>query len=358
MTSLKRAAASGEPYQLVILDSETPWVNGLGLAKRIRDDADLAGAKIVLLTSLNRGGDASPPEELGIAASLTKPTRPSDLLDAIMTAMGIASAEKVEPGPASDELPADGRRSLHILLAEDNAINQRMTTRILEKQGHSVVVADDGAQAVRAIESDEFDLVLMDVQMPIMDGYQATAGIRRDEAGTDARIPIIAMTANAMKGDRDLCLDAGMDTYIAKPIRAKDLLDMVDNAVPIEIGAPSDKVHGTGDGIDRDAALALAGDEDVLREVAALFLNAWPKAMRQIREAMALGDSEALEHAAHSMKGSVAFFSADSAAKAGSLEEIARAGDLARAGACYADLEAEIERIRPAVAAIAKESVE
>ena len=232
-----------------------------------------------------------------------------------------------------------------------------MTTRILEKRGHSVVVAEDGARAVAAIESKAFDLVLMDVQMPNMDGYQAARGIRRNEAGTGAHIPIIAMTANAMKGDRDRCLEAGMDTYIAKPIHARDLLDLVDAAVPIGGGGPSDKVRREADGIDRDAALALAGDEDVLREVAILFLRAWPKTMEEIRDAMVAGDSEALEQATHSMKGSVAFFSADAAAKAGSLEDIARAGNLARAGAGYAALEAEIERIKPTVSSIASEAV-
>jgi len=166
--------------------------------------------------------------ELGIHAYLTKPITQAELLEAIQLALGTAAREEAQPTLVTRHTLRESRKQLRILLAEDNAVNQVLAVRLLEKQGHTVTVAGDGRVALAALEKQAFDLVLMDVQMPVMDGFEATAGIRSQEKATGAHIPIIAMTAHAMKGDRERCLAAGMDGYIAKPIQPKELYETLE----------------------------------------------------------------------------------------------------------------------------------
>jgi CheY-like chemotaxis protein len=218
----------------VLIDGRMPEMDGFALAARIKEDATLTGSTILMLTSDDRPGDLARCRALGISAYLVKPIRQSELLDAIVTALGSPLPEERAPhaGPVSLAAPGRGRRRLRVLLAEDNEVNQRLAVRLLEKRGHRVIVVGTGREAVTAHATEPFDLVLMDVQMPEMDGLEATAAIRAAERNGGTRVPIIAMTAHAMKGDRERCLLAGMDDYVAKPVQAAELFELIDRIVP------------------------------------------------------------------------------------------------------------------------------
>src|SRR5207302_177080 len=179
---------------------------------------ELAGVTIMLLTSGGHPGEAVRCRELGIAAYLTKPLNQSTLLDAILTALGASSRDEARPSLVTRHSLREGRQRLHILLAEDNAVNQVLAVRLLTKRGHTVVVASNGREALATLEKESFDLVLMDVQMPELSGFEVTAAIREKEKVTGKHIPIIATTAHAMKDDRKRCLEAGMDAYVPKAI--------------------------------------------------------------------------------------------------------------------------------------------
>jgi len=235
LVELKKAAAEGEPYPLVLLDAMMPEVDGFALAEQMRRDPDLAGATIMMLTSVCHHSDAARCRALGLAAYLVKPIKQSELLRAIRTVLGKSSAS-LPPATPSRRLAgasANGTgTSLRILLAEDNAVNQRLAIRLLEKKGHAVLVAENGRQALDLLGREPVDLVLMDIQMPVMDGFEATALIRQGERGTSRHLPILALTAHAMKGDQERCLEAGMDGYISKPIHAQDLHRAISSLCP------------------------------------------------------------------------------------------------------------------------------
>jgi two-component system sensor histidine kinase/response regulator len=232
LVTLKRAKENNDPFVLMIVDRQMPEIDGFTLVEQIQRSRDLAGLITVMLTSGGERGDGARCAALGIAAYLFKPVLQSDLLDALMKVFGdktgISGGLQLMLGPRLLE----GRTSLRVLLAEDNRINQRLVVRLLEKRGHTVIVAEDGAQALKALQKNVFDLVLMDVQMPIMDGLQAAAQIREREKATGAHVPIIAMTAHAMQGDRQRFLDGGMDGYVSKPVHAQELFDAIEALVP------------------------------------------------------------------------------------------------------------------------------
>ena len=199
---------------------------------------DSRGTTIMMLTSAGQRGDAARCRELGLEGYLTKPVSQSELLDAVLR---VAGSKRPEAKPAlvtRHSLREEGR-SLRILLAEDNAVNQLLTSRVLEKHGHNVVTAGSGRAALEQLEKTSFDLILMDIQMPEMDGFEATAAIRKEEESTGKHLPIIAMTAHAMEGDRERCLAAGMDGYIAKPVEATALIDAIEN-----LGRTSTAIEG------------------------------------------------------------------------------------------------------------------
>ena len=198
-----------------------PNMDGFALVEQIRQRPELSTATIMMLTSAGHRGDAARCEELGVAAYLLKPIRQSELREAIARVLGARKHEGAIPLITRFSLQ-DAREpdsSLSVLLAEDNLVNQRLAVRLLEKRGHRVVVAATGLEALKALEKETFDLVLMDVQMPEMDGLEATAAIREKEKGTGLRQPVVALTAHAMKGDREKCMAGGMDGYLTKPIR-------------------------------------------------------------------------------------------------------------------------------------------
>ena len=221
---LRQSHQAGARVPLVLSDVNMPEVDGLTLTEWIRQDPDLADTTVIVLTSGARPDDMRRCDELKVAAHLMKPVKQSELLGAIEMSLGAAVPEdegmEASPGEPKEALPP-----LHVLLAEDSLVNQKLAIGLMEKHGHSVVVANNGKEAIAALASDQFDVVLMDVEMPEMDGLEATAVIRVKERQTGKHVPIIAMTAHAMKGDRERCLEAGMDDYVSKPIRAQQLFD-------------------------------------------------------------------------------------------------------------------------------------
>ncbi len=228
---LHAAHESRKPFDLVLTDANMPDCDGFMLAAQIKNDKSLGSTLIMMLTSGGRPGDIARCDELGIASYLLKPVKQSELFDAIALSLGITSAEDMAEMADAADRPVL-LQSLRILLAEDSLVNQRLAVGLLEKFGHQVDVVPDGLAAVAAVESKAYDLVLMDVQMPELDGLEATKTIRTREQEGDQHIPIVAMTAHAMKGDRERCLAAGMDDYVAKPIRAKDLFQAIKNVLP------------------------------------------------------------------------------------------------------------------------------
>jgi two-component system sensor histidine kinase/response regulator len=234
---LHAAAAAGTVHQVALLDMQMPGMDGLTLARAIRANPDLAGVKLLLLSSWTEAGHSVDVQAAGFAARLPKPVRPSRLLTQLVALLGRDGAESPTlPRPTADVgLPSPGTRSARILVAEDNAVNQKLIARLLEKKGHRVDVVANGREAVHAVTRIGYDLVLMDVQMPEMDGLEATRQIRAADRSEVARIPIIALTANAMQGDQERCLSAGMDDYLAKPVKPVDLAAALDRWLAVVV---------------------------------------------------------------------------------------------------------------------------
>jgi CheY-like chemotaxis protein len=241
LTGLEEARAANAPFDLMILDCHMVEMDGFELVEVIRQRPALAGTPIVMLTSAGQRGDAARCRELGIAAYLTKPVSQSQLVECIRIALGRQPAGGVAPALITRYTLGTEESKLRVLLAEDNAVNQTLAVRLLEKQGHAAVVVGTGRAALEALDEQEFDLVLMDVQMPDMDGLEATAAIRERERGNGKHVPIIAMTAHAMTGDQERCLAAGMDGYVAKPISGQALareINRVRTACPADHPEP------------------------------------------------------------------------------------------------------------------------
>ncbi len=358
LRALEQARSDGKPFGLVLLDAQMPQVDGFALAAQIERRPDLAGITIMMLTSNDERGDAERCRELGIAQCLTKPIGQSELLQSILLVLG-QRAQVVAPSERSDSAAGNVARSLRILLAEDNPVNQGLAVRLLEKRGHAVIVANNGKEALEALEKTDFkgfDVVLMDVQMPEMDGFEATAVIRDREKRSGGHQPIVAMTAHAMKGDKQRCLEAGMDGYVSKPIRATDLFKEIAEHVPSAAAPAQEPTKPAGpvpaEVLDRVALLErVDGDGDLLAEMVELFLSDYPQLLTAVRSAAAQGDAKALERAAHTLKGSVSNFAAPAAtAAAFALECMGREGDLSKAVAGCEDLEREIEGLKPLLA--------
>jgi PAS domain S-box-containing protein len=308
--AMSRAEAELVPFDLVLLDAHMPGMDGFTVGERIRE---WSNARILMLTSGGHPEDAARCKELGFVGYLTKPIKQADLWRALLRAMDSSPAiESISPPAPSAPPPT---RSLRILLAEDNPINQKLAVRLLEKQGHSVVVANNGREAVSALFKSNppiFDIVLMDVQMPEMDGLEATAAIRAHEVSTGRHIPVVAMTAYAMKGDEDRCLNCGMDDYVSKPIKPDLLYSTIDRLVPIaERRATQPRLRSL---VEWDKALAnVRGDVALLRELAGVFETEWPKWQTNLRAAVERADGEQLRRTAHTLKGSLSTFAATEA---------------------------------------------
>jgi two-component system sensor histidine kinase/response regulator len=349
LTALRRAKREGNKALLLLLDAQMPGMDGFSLMEKIRQDPELPTATVMMLTSGGQRGDAARCRELGISAYLTKPVRQWELREAILTVLGMEQRDDSMKLLTRHTL-RQTRRRLRVLLAEDNAINRELVVRLLSKRGHTVVVAANGKQAVAALEAQSFDVVLMDVQMPEMDGFEATAAIRQKEKAIGTHVPIIALTAHAMKGDRERCLAGGMDGYVSKPVQAEELIKAVeglDGNSPAT-GKASDL---TNEVVDREVALArVDGDEGLLADLAKLFCEESPKLLSAVQDAVAKRDTAALKRAAHSLKGSISTFAARDATEAAlRLEDLARAGELASAEDAYRLLVAQVERLKQAL---------
>jgi two-component system sensor histidine kinase/response regulator len=335
-----------------------PKMDGFALAERIKQSPKLAAATIMMLTSAGQRGDVARCGDLGVAVYLIKPIRQTELLEAILTVLGSSQPVTEHSKVITRHTLRENRRKLRVLLAEDNVVNQVLAVRILEKRGHSVTVVGNGREAVEMARNSVFDVVLMDVQMPEMNGLEATGAIREEEESTGRHLPIIAMTAHAMTGDRERTLAAGMDGYISKPVKTEDLIEILENLAqaPEIPRAPVASEPHEPVPIDMTAALAqVQGDSDLLSELASLFLEELPGMLASIRNGVSKGDASLIEQAAHKLRGSVGNFSAPYAfAAAAKLEAIGREGNVPHAHAALVDLETEIARLAQALAKLKK----
>jgi len=317
LIALETAAAQGEPFALVLLDAMMPEMDGFAVAAAIKTDKGLPKLTIMMLSSMNLGDNAKRASDLGIARYICKPVRQADLLDAVLRHVGALESRGVGALRRTPAPPPSAVRPLRILLAEDNLVNRRVATGFLTKRGHVVTSAANGREAVDQLDSGTFDVVLMDVQMPVMDGFEATSVIRDRERAGRARTPIIAMTAHAMAGDRERCLDAGMDDYVSKPIDLQLLLAALDRQVLKPSAAPESAPPPLDDLTRAQVLAAMDDDESLLADVIGAFLGEAPVLLAQVQLALDAGDGAALERAAHTLKSCVGQLGATRAMAAG-----------------------------------------
>ncbi|MBD3234424.1 MAG: response regulator [candidate division Zixibacteria bacterium] len=368
LKTLSESVVDEQPYNLVILDMLMPGMDGFTVARKIRSQPQYRDIRIMVLTSAGQRGDGEQCKEIGIEAYLTKPVKQKILRNALSKALSSGSANKSSENELiTKHSLTDGMPRLNILLAEDNPVNQRLALKLLEKRGHSVTVVDDGEQAVRKYEMETFDLILMDVQMPNMDGLSATQAIRELENATNKRIPIIAMTAHAMKGDREKCLDAGMDEYISKPITPRELFLTIEKYVRLS-DRRSEQTRGDKVSIDTqdrrvfDKKVALErveGDEEILSEVVVLFLNDYENLLSKIRQAAESDDFDTLKRTAHTLKGAAGNIGAESVySTAYQLENIGENKNLDDAEKAVSMLQKELDKLIPLLESMAKEGAD
>lgn len=358
---LTAARTQGKPIRLLLSDVNMPDVNGFTLAEWIRDDPTLDSTLIIMLTSGGREGDGDRRERLKVAARLMKPLKQSELFDAIVTTLGVDVMRVAFREP--DVSPTtSGVRPLNILLAEDNVANQKLAVGVLNRQGHTVTVAQTGQAALRAWESQAFDVILMDVQMPEMDGLEATSAIRQLEQRTGAHIPIIAMTAHAMSGDRERCLAAGMDEYLSKPIRARQIAEKLSLIFEQPTSSQASSVAAASAVaapplVDWDQALeGIDGDRQLLADVINAFLETLPNSITAIEASIREQDAVTLERHAHSLKGELMALGATPASKVAlRLEMLAREKQLAETGQVVVELRQQLSGLQEPLAAFAQE---
>ncbi|HJQ27057.1 MAG TPA: response regulator [Blastocatellia bacterium] len=352
LAEMAMAWQAGQPFALVLLDGQMPGMDGFALAAQIRRSAAFGGATIMMLTSNDQRDDIARCRELGISEYLVKPITQSSLYDAIIKALGAARAD-AEPARRIEPDAGLARRALRVLLAEDSAVNQKLMTRLLEKRGHTVRLAANGRQAIGALADGGFDVVLMDVQMPEMNGFEATALIRERERAAGGHTPIIALTASALKGDRERCLEAGMDDYLSKPIRKEELFQVIERFTPdsATTGAGLPDAVRPQRPIDLSTFLeSLDGDDELAAQLAETFLASSSKYVDEIQEAIAHQDGARLERAAHGLKGSVAnFYDETSFRAAQCLEGMGSRRDFTGTAESLAELTHELGHLRSAL---------
>jgi len=356
ISAMKEAARSGHPFVVLLVDVQMPGMDGFSLVERMRQEAEVGNPAILMLTSSGQRGDAARCRELGISAYLTKPVKQSELWDALMLIFGAQVMGEDASPLITRHLLRENRRRLRILLAEDNAVNQKVAVRMLEKRGHYVTVVGNGTEALAAVESQPFDLVLMDVQMPEMDGLEATAAIREQEKTSGQHLPIIAMTAHAMEGDRERCLAAGMDGYVPKPVASHELFAAIDG-LAAGIFHPQEGLpmpSGERKLLDEESLLArVDGDLELLKELIQGFLEERPNMVAAISDALAHEDAKATERAAHALKGVLGVLGATSASEAAlALEALGRRGDLTGSQEAWDRLEEELGQLEPVLTAL------
>jgi two-component system sensor histidine kinase/response regulator len=353
LVAIQSAYETGTPFSIVLLDNMMPGMDGFALVEQIQCHPELVGATLMMLSSTDHRENAARCRDLGVTAYMTKPIKRAELLRAILASLDAASGRNLGSAAATRRGFGPGARELHLLLAEDNAVNQKLAVRLLGKRGHSVVVARNGKEAIDALERQNFDVVLMDVQMPDMDGFEATLAIRAREQETGRHVPIVAMTAHAMKGDRERCLEAGMDGYVAKPLQPTELFAAIESLAPgCDRGvAPPTPRTESAPIFDKDAALErTAGDIELLWEIVDVFLAECPHSIAGVCKAIASNDAHTLHRVAHTLKGAVSTLGAVAAKDAAQrLENMGRADDLTGAEAAFAVLQDELRRLQQAL---------
>jgi PAS domain S-box-containing protein len=379
---LREAAALQAPFEVAILDMAMPDMDGLMLGREIKSDPNIAAVQLIMLTSRAQRGDAKLLSEAGFMGYLPKPAKRSHLHDCLLMALTPDADVKA---PTQERtlitrhiLSEERRRRVRILLAEDNITNQKVATRVLARLGYRVEAVANGIEAVEAIKSIPYDLILMDVQMPEMDGMEATARIRRLQEGSKVHTPIIAMTAHAMKGDREACIAAGMDDYVAKPIDPDALAAAIERQLgDAEIAAPREMVSYTPSIVSASTASSVAqspsagtpavepwkifdlaaldrrlgGDLELLHEVIGIFVEDVPGQIERLFRFCSEGDAQALLRQAHTLKGAAANVSAiELSATAYAVEQAARAEDFSTAAGLIPTLYPQFDVFREAVA--------
>jgi two-component system sensor histidine kinase/response regulator len=345
---IRAAQARGEPFRVILTDGRMPGMDGFEFAAAVQHDSSLAGADILMLTSAGQPGEGARCRDLGIAAYLLKPVLKDDLLAALLAALGKHTKAAASSTLVTRHSLREAPRRLQVLVAEDNPVNEAVIVRVLEKMGHAPTMAHNGREALSLATNGKFDLVFMDVQMPEMDGLAATAAIRESEKLSGAHLPIFAMTAHAMKGDREQCMAAGMDGYMTKPVRFSEIQKTLE-AVAAELRTVAPPA--TASLWDKAAALdRLEGDEELLQDICRIFLEESPKLMTELRQAVAAEDPEAVSRAAHSLKGESAYLGAANVSQmAKQLETMGRNRDLSQAPIILEGLQREMASLSSAV---------
>ncbi|MCE5284147.1 MAG: PAS domain S-box protein [Deltaproteobacteria bacterium] len=370
LQALRRAGDAGDPFQMAILDMQMPGMDGATLGRAVKGDKALSNTRLVLMTSLGRRGDAREMERIGFSAYLTKPARQSELFDCLAIALADrAAARPSQPIITRHRVRELRRGVVRILLAEDNITNQQVAIAMLKRMGLRADAVANGAEAVKALQTIPYDLVLMDVQMPVMDGIEATQRVRDARSAVlNPRVPIIAMTAHALQGDREKFLSAGMDDYVPKPVSSQALADALDRWLPKDPAARKEPLSGapaapvipeTLTGKDKPGGAVfdmpammdrLGGDKDLARELIGGFLEDLPKQISALRGYLEAGDAPSAMRQAHTVKGASANMGGEAlSAVAFEMEMAAKGGNLESATARQSDLEAQFIRLKEAM---------
>ncbi|MGH7538860.1 MAG: response regulator [Gemmatimonadales bacterium] len=332
---LRRASQDQAPYDVAIIDAQMPRLDGFALAAAVRDDPDIAATRLVMLTSAGQRGDGQRCRELGIRGYLPKPASRSDLIETVGTVLAAPAVARAQPAVVTRHSIAESRRRLQILVAEDNPVNQEVVASMLRKRGHDVDVVATGRAAVLAASGKRYDLILMDIQMPEMDGFEATHAIRATPVGRD--LPIVALTAHALSGERERCLSHGMSGYLTKPFKAHELFAAVEGwsptpAAAAEPGATPARATPPIDVEGFRQEMRAAGAESAVDTVLDTFLQSTPERVTALTTALAGGTATEIERAAHAFKSAAATIGAKSlATMLQQVEAAGKAGDLPRA---------------------------
>ncbi len=313
LNRLRRAASGGSPFDAAIVDPSAGGADSRTLARDIKKDSALDGTAVVLMTPVGKRSDPAQLERSGFDECLTKPVKHSQLRQCLARLKGShAGAGDESPEDSSLSTPKAERRQVRLLLAEDSRVNQKIAMKILSKAGYEVDIAENGRLAVEAVDKVRYDLILMDVQMPEMDGVEATETIRRNERGSGARVPIIAMTANVMQEDKDRCLAAGMDDYLSKPAEPRKMIETIEKHLS-EAAPPEAEASRCDNGeiFDKDDLMErLDGDEELLREILEIYVEDVPRLIEKIKKAREQSDAELVNREGHTLKGASANVSA------------------------------------------------
>ena len=346
LAALRKAAEEENPFHLLLTDALMPQTDGFSLAQQVARDDRLRRLKMILLTSA--GAPAVKGRAANVfAAKLAKPVKQSDLLDAIVTAFATTVSSRRQRSKEMQRSPDRSSKPLRVLVAEDNPTNQALVAALLKQKGHRVTMVGNGRLAADRAVLEPFDLILMDVQMPEMGGLEATELIRDYERTAGGHVPIVALTARAMAGDREQCLAAGMDAYVPKPLRSEDLFAAIDSVVTHQRGPSVAATQLPPDKVDRDVLLeGFGGRADLLKHVVEVFLEDAPATLARLKQAIQAGNGTEVAAIAHSLKGSVGLFSQGQAFEGiRRLEQVGKSGDLSQAETTRAEVEESVARL-------------